>query len=452
MEGIHGAVQEGNEGEVARLLDGDPTMLERRDNKGETPLVVAAEHGQLEVARLLVQRGANINAPVRFWRRTALHYAARAGHVWVASCLLDIGAETNSRDNWRMTPLMLACENGHMGVVRMLVMHTRAQSGAQGLEQRDLNGKTALRCAAQEGHGEVVAFLLCNGAQASTRDNDNVTPLMSACDDGHLDVVRMLVQHTGWGGLDARDEIHGWTALHRAAFWGRAEVVRFLLAGADPTITDNKGRTAHELAQEDEEEEYVDMHEALRARRSRCVAVFKVSEPTCGGPCGDLSLVWTRQHDQSIAHLQPLSYTLPLIHLPARSLVTLVWQWWEGELERRYVLSRAMCLHKAYTTQRDLPTSQVPTYLEARLAAGHAVPVVEVVVWAQSEGQQAEQAGESGKRKAAGESSEAQGAEAGEEEQRHAVLDYVVTGLNEELIRELLDGFDCKIYSCFGEG
>jgi hypothetical protein len=100
-----------------------------------------------------------------------------------------------------------------------------------------------------------------------------------------------------------------------------------------------------------------------------------------------------------------------------------------------------MCLHKAYTTQRDLPTSQVPTYLEARVAAGHAVPVVEVVVWPQSEGQQAEQAGTSGKRKAAGEGGEAQGAEAGEEETRHAVLEYVVKGLNEELIRELLEGF-----------
>jgi hypothetical protein len=129
------------------------------------------------------------------------------------------------------------------------------------------------------------------------------------------------------------------------------------------------------------------------------------------------------------------------MQLSARPLV-IVWQWWKGELERRYVLSRAMCLHKAYTTQRDLPTSQVPTYLKARAATGHAVPVVEVVVRAQSEGEQAEQAGASGKRKAAGERGEAQGAEAGEEEEtRHAVLEYVVTGLNEELIRELLEGF-----------
>jgi hypothetical protein len=48
---------------------------------------------------------------------------------------------------------------------------------------------------------------------------------------------------------------------------------------------------------------------------------------------------------------------------------------------------------------------------------------------------QQEQAGASGER------GEAQGAEAGEEEQRHAVVEYVVTGLNEELIIELLEGF-----------
>jgi hypothetical protein len=83
-----------------------------------------------------------------------------------------------------------------------------------------------------------------------------------------------------------------------------------------------------------------------------------------------------------------------------------------------------MCLHKAYMTQRDLPTSQVPTYLEARVAAGHAVPVVEVV---SPESEVQTNAG-SGKRKAAGEGGSSGGSQAVEEE-IHAVLAYVVTGL-----------------------
>jgi ankyrin repeat protein len=178
----------------------------------------------------------------------------------------------------------------------MLVTH----AGAQGLEERDINGKTALRYAAEAGHGEVVAFLLGKGAQANTRDNDSATPLMSACDYRHLGVVRMLVQHTGGEGIDSRDRRNGWTALHGAAFWGYGEVVRFLLfAGADPTIMDKRGRTPHKLATP-ELDGYMKDDEEWRDGRARCVAVFKVSEPTCGGPRGDLSLVCTRQHDQPI--------------------------------------------------------------------------------------------------------------------------------------------------------
>jgi hypothetical protein len=83
----------------------------------------------------------------------------------------------------------------------------------------------------------------------------------------------------------------------------------------------------------------------------------------------------------------------------------------------------------------------VPTYLEARVAAGHAVPVVEVVSpqSAPPTGHIARTAEASGKRKAAGEGGEAQGAGAGEE--IGAVLEYVVKGLNEALVTELLEGF-----------
>jgi hypothetical protein len=292
MEGIFRAAERGNEGEVTRLLDADPTLLERRTNMRKRPLVVAAEHGQLGVVKLLVQMGANINATA-FWGRTALHYAARGGHEEMVAFLLEKGAQAANRDDGDATLLMLACENGHVGVVKMLVQHT----GGDGLEERDTDGRTALHYAAGGGHGEVVAFLLGKGAQASTRDNRHVTALMEACDNGHLDVVRMLVQHTGGEGLDDRDEIDGWTALHHAVGWNRAEVVRFLLfSGADPTTTDIKGRTPLDISQEGAkggEEEW-------RARCARCVAVFEVSEPTCGGPCGDLSLVCTRQHDQPI--------------------------------------------------------------------------------------------------------------------------------------------------------
>jgi hypothetical protein len=102
--------------------------------------------------------------------------------------------------------------------------------------------------------------------------------------------------------------------------------------------------------------------------------------------------------------------------------------------------------------QRDQPTSQVPSYLEARVAAGHAVPSVEVVVPPPQEQEETEE--EKGplyeyamfmrnfkaKRRAAEKSDDEERAAVGEEE-RHAVLEYVVKVMNEEFITELLEGF-----------
>jgi hypothetical protein len=89
-----------------------------------------------------------------------------------------------------------------------------------------------------------------------------------------------------------------------------------------------------------------------------------------------------------------------------------------------------------------MPTSQVPTYLEARVAAGHAVPrvVVSLQPVRRTTRSTVRQAATSGKRKAADEGGNAGEIEVGEEE-RHAVLGYVVKSLNEQLLRELLDCF-----------
>jgi restriction endonuclease Mrr len=83
----------------------------------------------------------------------------------------------------------------------------------------------------------------------------------------------------------------------------------------------------------------------------------------------------------------------------------------------------------------------MPVYLKARAAAGHALPIFEVVL-PQSQQQQGEeqQAGVLGKRKAADEQDDA--AEIGVvQDEKHAMLEYVVKELNEELVTELLEGF-----------
>jgi ankyrin repeat protein len=275
--GIFTAVREGNEQEVIRRLDADPTLVETADADGITVLARAAQQNQLGIVKLLVQRGANIN-PTGVFEMTALDLAAQEGHEEIVAFLLSKVAQANSKDDEGIDALILASGGGHLAVVRLLVQHLRAQE----LDGEDDEGCTALHCAADEGHCEVVAFLLSKGAQASTRNTLNETPLISASGCGHIEVLRLLLQHMGPQALKDIDE-DGWTALLNAAYWGQDEVLRFLLlAGSDHTITDKEGATARALAEGEciQEEEFHDEEEdddeEHKEGKVRCVAVLEV--------------------------------------------------------------------------------------------------------------------------------------------------------------------------------
>lgn len=183
--------------------------------------MMAAEHEKLGLARLLLERGFNANATGKS-NATASHFAAQGGDGERAILLLGNGATT--RDSEGRTPFMWACHAGHLDLVRLLVKH----SGPHDLDEKDNRGCTGLHCAAEEGHEEVVAFLLGQGPQANSTDNMDRTPLILASMGGHLGVVRMLAQHMGTQGLHETD-IMGWTALYYAAREGHEEAVAFLL-------------------------------------------------------------------------------------------------------------------------------------------------------------------------------------------------------------------------------
>jgi ankyrin repeat protein len=165
------ALWEGNEGTILRLLDTDPTLLERMVDRWDRPLAIAARDGHLGVVGLLIERGANVNA-TGACGLTALHIAAQYRHPEVVALLLDEGAHANVRDDDGMTPLMLASDSGHLDVVEMLVQHM----GGKGLDERSDRGWTALHYAAAGGHVEVVRFLLLAGADSTTTHDEGMTP------------------------------------------------------------------------------------------------------------------------------------------------------------------------------------------------------------------------------------------------------------------------------------
>jgi ankyrin repeat protein len=147
--------------DAARSLLGagaDPNVAQ---GDGMTPLHLAAERGNVEMAKLLIGARANVNAKTRIGEYTPLHVASAGGHVQVVEALLSAGADASARtSNSGVTPLHLAAmaPNGERAVTALLA------KGAPVDAVESMHGQTALMFAAGYGRTESVRALLKGGA------------------------------------------------------------------------------------------------------------------------------------------------------------------------------------------------------------------------------------------------------------------------------------------------
>jgi ankyrin repeat protein len=146
-KGFHGlflAVREPAPKVAITLIDWPKTDVESRTAQDESPLMISALKGQLDLASRLIERGADVNKPG--W--TPLHYAATNGHVAVIRLLLDKHAYIDSAAPSGTTPLMMAAHYGTPEAVKVLL-----DEGADPM-LKNLQGLSAIDFANRAGRKE----------------------------------------------------------------------------------------------------------------------------------------------------------------------------------------------------------------------------------------------------------------------------------------------------------
>uniref|UniRef100_A0A6I8RIE2 Ankyrin repeat domain-containing protein 17 n=1 Tax=Xenopus tropicalis TaxID=8364 RepID=A0A6I8RIE2_XENTR len=219
--------------ELAALLIERGANLEEVNDEGYTPLMEAAREGHEEMVALLLGQGANINAQTEETQETALTLACCGGFLEVADFLIKAGADIELGCS---TPLMEAAQEGHLELVKYLL------AAAANVQATTATGDTALTYACENGHTDVADVLLQAGADLEHESEGGRTPLMKAARAGHVCTVQFLISKGANVNRTTLNNDH--TVLSLACAGGHLAVVELLLAhGADPTHRLKDGST-----------------------------------------------------------------------------------------------------------------------------------------------------------------------------------------------------------------
>jgi ankyrin repeat protein len=246
---------------------------------GETPLMAASRTGDRHTVELLLEHGAEVDRTERERGQTALMWAAAQQHAEVARVLIENGADSHARStvwyqlentagntnptgNFRMahggsTPLMFAARNGNIDVARVLL-----QAGAN-VNDTDASGASALVTAIHSGNSPLAGYLLQQDADPNASEA-GYTALHAAVLRSQAGLVTELleqgadlnavIEHGSAGrrfsaDYSIRHQLIGMNALWLAAKYGEVEILQTLLDwGADPLFVNESGVTLLHLA------------------------------------------------------------------------------------------------------------------------------------------------------------------------------------------------------------
>ena len=228
-----------------------------RSPRSKQPLIRAAQNGHHDVCKLLIERGADIDATNWGDPQSALWYATLNGHLDCCRLLIEKGASVILEDektvliaaaesgnlqlfNWLLevgvplngvsastTPLLTAIKFRQIDIVRRLI------ELKVNLDERAKSGRTPLTLAINVNFSEAASLLVQAGADSLLKDNYSETPLQVAAERGAVDLLSLMIKK----GVRLKNEKSAaYLALSAAIRNGHLTAVKFLLENGAPTF------------------------------------------------------------------------------------------------------------------------------------------------------------------------------------------------------------------------
>lgn len=218
----------------------------------------AAENGNLKKIKSMLNKEVNIKTLINAVDKennTALILASKFGYIEVVKILIENGADIDARNNENSTALIEA-SSFYYEVVKLLI-----ENGAD-INAKDYGGTTALMNASTEDdyiNCEICKTLIENGANVNDKDLQGANALIygSTFLKWDLSIIKLLID----SGIEinAQDK-DGYTALMEATISGNYETVKLLIEnGADINIKNNDGKTALDFAEENDYKNIIEL-------------------------------------------------------------------------------------------------------------------------------------------------------------------------------------------------
>ena len=160
---IFQAASDGDIVSISYILKENKENINAKDEKGQTPLILASWKGQNKVVDYLLSHGADVNAKTAIGS-TALMYASESNAVGIMKMLKDKGADVNQKNSTGSTPLSYAALRNSVNAAQFLI-----DNGAN-VNEPDNNGSTPLFCATFKNSIDVAKILVKNGADLSFKN------------------------------------------------------------------------------------------------------------------------------------------------------------------------------------------------------------------------------------------------------------------------------------------